>query len=368
MDSFTDFDAQFEQTLALVNGGSSGEDQRDPNQFRPSVNDKRGEYLATVRFIPPASGPMFVKKVVHFMKIGNRTVRVICPKTLDEKTKCDICSDNIQAHRSKIPALVARAKDHGNKTRFVANVLVIEDSVYPENVGRVMWWEFPNQVMEYIEKLKNPPNSRIPSINAFHPTKGADFFLCMKKVDGFTKYDGSQFLVSGGATAIGDDNYIAQVRSLCHDIQGQIVLPSQEEISDILAKVGSEPVAGVQKTYSNLGSSFAGTPAPNVGGFAPAYAQAAPVDEFDQAFSQAGQVAPSVGGFGAGVQSRPAIQAQAPAQNAPKPTMAVPARPALQTAESMLPPAQNRVTPLPATPATPQPHANAPVDSEEWFK
>jgi hypothetical protein len=66
MDSFTDFDAQFEQTLALVNGGSSGEDQRDPNQFRPSVNDKRGEYLATVRFIPPASGPMFVN-IIHII-------------------------------------------------------------------------------------------------------------------------------------------------------------------------------------------------------------------------------------------------------------------------------------------------------------
>ena len=360
MDAFSDFDAQFEQTLALVNGPT--EDRRDPNQFHPSVGEKRAEYHATLRFIPPTDGPMFVKKVVHFIKMGNRTVRVICPKTVDEKAQCDICADNIQSHRSKVPALVARAKDHGNKVRWVANVLVLEDSAVPANVGRVMWWEFPNQIMEYIEKLKNPPNPRIPSINAFHPLKGADFFLCMKQVDGFTKYDGSQFLTAGGATAIGPEDYITQVRSMCHDIQSQIVVASSEEIADIMAKAGSVPNT-VQKTYGNIGTSMGGygTPAPSVGGFAPA--QVPPPDEFDQAFAQAGQIAPV-----ANVAARPAIQATTPVQQTQKPQLATPARPAIQTAESMLPPAQNRVTPIPQAPANPQPHANAPIDDEAWFK
>lgn len=363
MDAFSDFDAQFEQTLALVNGPT--EDQRDPNQFRPSVGDKRSEYLATLRFIPPAQGPMFVKKVVHFIKVGNRTVRLICPKTHDDKAQCDVCSDNIQSHRSKIPALVERARAHGNKTRWVANVLVLEDSAFADNAGRVMWWEFPNQIMEYIEKLKNPPNPRIPSINAFHPIKGADFFLCMKQVDGFTKYDGSQFLTAGGTTPIGDEAYISQVRSLCHDIQSQIIIPSQEEIADIMAKAGTVPIAGVQKTYANVNAGFSGgngPSTPSVGGFAPA--QVAPPDEFEQAFAQAGQTAPT-----AGLAARPSIQAPVAVQQPPKAPLAVPVRPAVQTPESLLPQAQNRVTPIPQAPATVQPHTNAkPVDDENWFK
>lgn len=363
MDNFADFDAQFDQTLALVNGNGNGGDRNDPNQFKPSVDEKRPEYLARVRFIPPANGPMFVKKIVHYMKIGNRTVRVICPKTTDGRNQCDICSDNIQSHKSKIPALVNRAKAHGNKTRWVANVLILEDSVRPDNVGRVMWWEFPNQIMEQIEKLKNPPLTSMPSINAFHPTKGADFLLAMKLVGDIPKYDGSMFIVSGGATPISDDvNYINQVRSMCHDIQGQIIIPSPEEIADILSKAGGNELAGVQKTYSNLG--FAGTPGPSVGGFAPAQ-QAVQMDEFDTAFVQAGSAtqatpAPQV--------ARPTLAPQAPQTPAPKPVMAVPGRPALQTPESVMPPQAERVTPLPQTPATNQPHAAKPVDDDAWFK
>lgn len=367
MDAFSDFDTQFEQTLALVNGGSNSEggEGRDPNQFRPAVGDKRPEYLATLRFIPPANGPMFVKKIVHFMKIGNRTQRVICPKTLDPKNQCDICADNIQGHRSKEPALVARAKDHGNKIRWVANVLVIEDQANPDNVGRVMWWEFPNQIMEYIEKLKNPPNSRIPSINAFHPIKGADFFLCMKQVDGFTKYDGSQFLISGGPTPIGDERYISDVRSLCHDIQSQIVIPSAAEIAEIMSKVGGASFPVVQKTYGNLGQQFEGQngrPAPSVGGFN--RATQIP-DEFDAAVENARLGGGYSGGFSGGNGAAPAPQApQAPA---PKPAMAVPQRPSLQTAEAVMPPQQNRVAPIPPTPATAQPHSQPPKDDEQWY-
>lgn len=365
MDAFSDFDAQFEQTLALTSGGS--EYERDPNQFRPSVDDKKPEYLATVRFIPPNEGkPMFLRKIVHFMKIGNRTVRVICPKTIDDKHQCNICADNIQSHRSKIPALVEKARQNSNKLRWIANVLVLEDSVNPDNVGRVMWWEFPNQIKEYIDKLKNPPNTRIPSINAFHPAKGADFFLCMKKIDGFTKYDGSQFLVSGGPTPISEDlNYINQVRSMCHDLQSQIVIPSPEEINDILQKAGSAPVAGVQKTYGNVG--FGQTPAPSVGGFGSVAQQPQQLDEFDTAFAQASApvaTAEAIQAVQAATAVRPSL-AQAPA---PKPALAVPGRPSLQTAESVMPDATARVTPMPTAPATTQPHAVAPVDGDEWFK
>jgi hypothetical protein len=368
MDAFSDFDAQFDQTLALVNG--TGESKNDPNQFKPSVGDKRSEYFATLRFIPPANGPMFVKKIVHFMKVGNKTVRVICPKTLDPRNQCDICSDNIQGHKSKIPALVQRAKDNGNKTRWVANVLVLEDTAKPENVGRVLWWEMPNQIMEYIEKLKNPPeppNPRIPrspSINAFHPTKGADFFLSMKMIDGYAKYDGSQFLTQDGPTPISEDiNYINQVRAMCHDIQSQIVIPSQEEITDILAKSGAGANAGVQKSYSNLGNT--GTPAPSVGGFASAPQQ---LDEFDAAYAQAGYApAPAQAAqvASAPVQARPALGASQPTQ---KPTMALPGRPALQTPESVMPSATERVTPIPQAPAVNQPHVAPPVDDDEWCR
>lgn len=375
MDDFSDFDAQFEATIANVSGGLT-EDTRDPNQFHPSVNDKRPEYLVTGRFIPPEKGPMFVKKVVHFIKVGGKTVRVICPKTTDPRAQCEICADNIQGHRSKIPALVSRAKDWGNKTRWVANFLILEDAQNPQNVGRVMWWEFPNQIMEYIDKLKNPPdppNPRIPktpSINAFHPTLGADFFLCMKLVDGYTKYDGSQFLIEGGPTPIGDIEYIRQVRSMCHDIQGQIIIPSPEEISDVLRKAGSAPV--VEKVYSNLGNRGAyGAPAPSVGGFAPAVpyqAVAAPqLDEFDAAYAQAGLVPPTASRPSVQGATRPTLNAGV-AQAAPKPQMSVPGRPALQTAESVLPAASERVVPIPATPAAAQPHTSAPVDDDSWYK
>lgn len=328
---FQNFDAMFEQTLAMVN--NSTKKVQDVNQFRPSVNDERSEYMATVRFIPPLEGPLFVKKIVHYIRVGNSKIPMICPKTADDNAYCAMCSQSIQDRQSKIPNLIERAKEHSNRLRWISNVLVLEDSVNPSNVGRVLWWEFPNQIMEYINKLNNPPNSRIPRINAYNPFNGADFFMCLKKVDGYPKYEGSQFLQQ---TAISESaEEIHTIRSMCHDLSSLVTIPTAEEIAEVLGKSGDMGVTN--KVYSNVPdrsyqSTGFGQPIP----FIPVSGAAA-IDEFNA----------------------PAGQTEA---------VKAPVRPPLVRPETVMPPAGQRVAPIPTQPAQPQPHVNKPVmDDNDWM-
>jgi len=360
MDDFSNFEAQFEQSVSLATGAGGGW-QKDPSQFKPGVEEgKRSTYTAALRFIPPTEGPMFVKKIVHFMKFGGKTTRYICPKTVDPRAYCPICEQNIADNKSKIPALKDRAKNNGNKVRWVANVLILADDVNPADNGKVMWWEFPDKIMNMIDAAKNPPNPRLPKINAFHPLEGADFYLSMSIVERFTSYDGSQFILP--AVPLGDIDYIRQVRALCHNIQDQIQIPTEAELVDALAKANGTG----QRNFASFEN--AGTPAPNVGGFArytPPVAQvasapAAAPDEFELAFQQAGQQAP-VANY--------ATPAPIAAPQAQKPALQVPRAPVqLQTPASVMPAPAARVTPLPPTPAVPQPHSDViPVENEEWL-
>lgn len=360
MDDFSNFQAQFEQSVSLATGAGGGW-QKDPAQFKPSVEEgKRTSYTAVVRFIPPTEGPMFVKKIVHFMKFGGRTNRFICPKSLDPRAYCPICEQNIADNKSNIKDLKDRAQKNGNKVRWVANVLILNDEVNPSDNGKVMWWEFPDQIMGMINAAKNSTNPIFPAINAFHPIEGASFYLSMSIIDKIPKYDGSQFIRP--AAPLGDIDYIRQVRALCHDIQSQIVIPTEAELSEALAKTnGSGP-----RNFASFEN--AGTPAPNVGGFsrfvppAPPVAQASAVapDEFELAFQQAGQQAP-VANY--------AAPAPVTAPQAPKPALQVPRAPVqLQTPASVMPAPAARVTPIPPTPAVPQPHPDSVhVENEEWL-
>lgn len=326
MDEFANFEAQFENT---VNKAVGSTEKRDPNQFKPGVTDKNPEYTAVLRFVPPAEGPMFVKKVVHFMKIGKDTVRVICPKTHGDKNRCNICSDNIQGHKSKEPALVKRATDHGNKIRWVANVLVVDDKRFPENNGKVMWWEFPDQIMTMINELNNPPTNDIPAINAFHPTKGVNLFFSMKLIKKFPKYEGTRFITMTGPSAIGEIDYIRQVRSLCHPLEHHQIVTPEDEALKILEKANASSNVVDKKVFSNLTSDEHHAPSMTGIGRAP---QSQP-DEFDAAFENAGLVA---------------------AGREPKRPMEMPATP-------------SRVAPVPEAPAQAVPHGEAPK-VDDWLQ
>lgn len=339
----TDFDALFDQAANVANPQTGGY-KADPNEFRPTTKKGTIEYSATLRFIPAHSGPMYVKKVIHYWTEGKTTIRETCLKTSDPRAICPICESNIADNRSGLAPQKARAKMRCQKDRYLVNVLVISDKVNPENNGKVMWWEAPFQIYKMIDGMKNPPtDSGLESINVFHPTKGYNFFLNMKRVGEFDKYEASIWNRSPTAIVTSKEDY-DQMVGRTFDLRDYVKQKSAEEVQKSFDRVAVP--GSTERVYSNIGSQISGEsarPTPSIGGLPPRQQSFAPaVDPFDAQFEAESQ--------GYAPPQNPAPRAQTPA---PQP----------QAAQVYAPQAPV----IPTTPAAPQPHQNAVPADDAWL-
>lgn len=161
--------------------------ESDPNEWYPSV-DKNGNGFAVGRFLPRITpndldfarwwSHEFQDKTTSKWYIEN------CLFTLDEG------ADPVMEFNKKLWNSVPGANDdkvakaHPNrqqathqsrKIHYVANFYVIEDSVHPENNGRVVKFKFGKWAMDKIEAVMFPKFGGKKKINPFDLWDGANF-------------------------------------------------------------------------------------------------------------------------------------------------------------------------------------------------
>lgn len=336
------FDALFDAAV----GRTASKWEADPNQFRPSITQKKDgkkvtvDYQALLAFVPPLEGPLFVKKRVHYFQeqapgmTKPYTFNETCRWVLSRDEKCPVCDSNIADRKSGDPALKARAKNRNNRDKYLVNVLVIKDIINPENNGKVLWWEMPLYVFNMIEAKRNPPPNpaaafsdepvaAVESINVFHPVKGVNFVLTMKEnPEGNSKlYVASQFLSKARSEA--EVQAIMDARARCHDLEKILKssVKSYDEMTKAFLKVTApgatsktfaslDSIAGVQTPA--LEASYTGTLRGNVSIPKP---DAALDAEFDRRFDMASGAAPSP----VGAPAAPSAPAQAQSHGAADP-------------------------------------------------
>ena len=336
------FDALFDAAAGLT----ASKWEADPNQFRPSITQKKDgkkvtvDYQALLAFVPPLEGPLFVKKRFHYFQeqapgmTKPYTFNETCRWVLGRDEKCPVCDSNIADHKSGDPALKARAKNRNNRDKYLVNVLVIKDIINPENNGKVLWWEMPLYVFNMIEAKRNPPPNpaaafsdepvaAVEPVNVFHPIKGVNFVLTMKEnPEGNSKlYVASQFLSKARSEA--EVQAIVDARARCHDLEK--ILKSSVKSYDEMTKAFLKVTApgATSKTFASLDSiagaqtpaleaSYTGTLRGNVSIPKP---DAALDAEFDRRFDMASGAAPSP----VGAPAAPSAPAQAQSHGAADP-------------------------------------------------
>jgi hypothetical protein len=248
----------------------------DARFWYPGV-DKAGNNTALIRFLPaPAvdgdEGTNFVQTFRHaFQGPAGEWYIENSLTTLGGKIK-DPCGEyNSKLWKSapqeerddpesKHPAIV-QARKQKRKVEYIANILVLEDELNPENNGKLFLFRFGQKIFDKIQAVMFPKvKSRAPMI-PFDPWEGAPLRIIVKKVKGYRNYDDSEFEAAG---PIGSDGEIekwwkasyslqAFVKADSKDPEGRPYFKSYDELKERLEKVLEEtdaPRKTAEKTTS----------------------------------------------------------------------------------------------------------------------
>ena len=234
-----------EELGKITNGDGKGQDERF---WRPEL-DKSGNGYAVIRFLPPVDGEdlPWVRLFNHgFQGPGGWYIE----NSLTTLGKKDPVSEyNSSLWNSGIEANKDLARKQKRRLSYISNVLVLEDSKHPENEGKVFLFKFGKKIFDKINDLMNPQFEDENPINPFDFWEGANFKLKIRKVEGFTNYDKSEFSTPEPLME-GNDQELEMLWKTQYKLQ-DFLLPenfkSYEDLQSRLDKVlnvaGSNPLA-----------------------------------------------------------------------------------------------------------------------------
>lgn len=209
--------------------------------------DETGNAQVTLRFLPlwEAADETKLAPVIrvwsHGFKVDGKWYIDECRNTINGKVipgACPVCDHNYkfandlggwnsmsEAQRSEI-----RAGSKGNQggrgkgTRYIANVYIVNDKANPENNGKVMLWKFGPQIKKIIDNAIVPEFDDETPVDPFDLWEGAHFRLRVRKVEGQTNYQKSDF--DKPSQLLADEDEMETIWNSQHDLT-EFVDPSK---------------------------------------------------------------------------------------------------------------------------------------------
>ena len=180
-------------------------------RFWKPTQDKAGNGYAVVRFLPAREGEdlPWVRYWDHGFKgptglwyIENSLTSINQPDPLSEA--------NTLLWNSGREEDKATARERKRRLHYVSNILVVSDSSNPAAEGKVFLYRYGKRIFDKVMDAMQPAFSDEVAVNPFDFWEGADFKIKIRKVDGWTNYDASEFSPVS-ALADGDDSALEEV-------------------------------------------------------------------------------------------------------------------------------------------------------------
>ena len=155
--------------------------------------DKTGNGYAVIRFLPAA-----VNEDVPWVRIWTHGFKGpggwYIENSLTTLGKDDpVSKANTALWNSGIDSDKNIARERRRKLNYYSNIYVVEDSMNPENEGKVFLFRYGKKIFEKITGVMNPEFQDETPLNPFDFWEGANFKIKMRQVDGFPNYDKSEF-------------------------------------------------------------------------------------------------------------------------------------------------------------------------------
>jgi len=164
----------------------------DERYWRPEL-DKSGNGYAVIRFLPAPDGEElpWARMWNHgFQGPGGWYIENSLT-TLGQKDP--VSEYNSQLWNSGIEANKEIARKQKRRLNYTANVYVIKDPAHPENEGQVKFFRFGKKIFDKVNDLMNPEFEDESPVNPFDLWEGANFKMKIRKVEGYSNYDKSEF-------------------------------------------------------------------------------------------------------------------------------------------------------------------------------
>ena len=165
----------------------------DERLWKPQV-DKSGNGYAVLRFLPAIEGEEMPWVRVWNHAFQGPTGQWYIENSLTTLNQKDPVSEyNSQLWNSGVESDKEIARKQKRKLQYFANVYVVEDTMNPENTGKIMLCRFGKKIFDKLMEAMQPEFADETPINPFDMWEGANFKLKIRKVDGYWNYDKSEF-------------------------------------------------------------------------------------------------------------------------------------------------------------------------------
>jgi len=227
-----------QKRMENIKNDATNKNRFKDERFYYPERDKSGNGYAVIRFLgskDPSSLP-YVRVFSHGFKDVGGWLIDNCPTTIDKP--CPICEANSKLWNSGVPANKSVASARKRNKQFITNILVVKDTVNPDNEGKVFLYKFGKTILDMITAAGSPQFEDEEPIDAFDLWGGANFKLKIVKKAGQTNYDRSEF--DSPSPVADSDEGIEKVWSAQYDLN-EFVAPEQfksyEELQERFARV-----------------------------------------------------------------------------------------------------------------------------------
>jgi hypothetical protein len=246
---------------AEASGGNGNKSFKDERMWRPT-QDKAGNGYAVIRFLPAPEN--IAVPWVQYWDHGFKgpTGKWYIEKSLTTINEADPVGEmNSQLwNATEDPNSWQRkqAREQKRRLHYVANILVISDPGNPANEGKVMMYSFGAKIHTKIMDAMQPAFADEEPVNPFDFWGGANFKIKIRKVEGWTNYDKSEF--DGPTELSTDDEYLEGIYNSLHPIQ-EFTDPAQyKSYAELKAKLNA--VLGTQSEVPMAQQMQMGTESP----------------------------------------------------------------------------------------------------------
>lgn len=195
--------------------------------------DKAGNGSAVIRFLPAVGDGMPWAKTYDkgFQGPSGKWYIEKCLTTIGQP-------DPVVEATASLWTGTEEDKDKARKMKrrlsYYANVLVIKDPSNPENEGQVKLFKFGKKLFDKVKDKLQPTFEDETPVDVFDPFVGANFRLRIRKVDGYSNTDKSEF-DSSTELCGGDEGEMLTILNARHDLS-EFTDPSSFKSYDDLAK------------------------------------------------------------------------------------------------------------------------------------
>ena len=253
--SFSDMKQRSKTNLASliketekISNPNSGFNDTDDRFWRPEL-DKSGNGYAVVRFLPAPEG-----EDLPWARIWNHGFQgpggwYIENSLTTLGQKDPVSEHNSTLWNSGIEANKEVARKQKRRLNYTSNVYILKDPAHPENEGQIKLYRFGKKIFDKINDLMNPEFEDESPVNPFDFWAGANFKMKIRKVEGYSNYDKSEF--EAPSALLEDDDKMEEIWKSENSLKELVSEDKFKTFDELKTKL--ERVLG-------LGSEFSPTP------------------------------------------------------------------------------------------------------------